>query len=89
MNEPPQNKREDFLLSDGTAGRLATAAEVLFLYHITQNHCVSLQRGVLGSRMKGSDDAVSKERFLKRQEYSIAAQSKGGLLADRMLSAIN
>lgn len=88
MNEPPQNKLKYFLLSDSTAGWLATAAEVLFLYHITQNHCVSLQRGVLGSRMKGSD-AVSKEWFLKRQEYSIAAQSKRELLADRMLSAIN
>lgn len=88
LNEPPWSKRKDFLLSDSTAGWLATAAPALFLYHITQNHRVSLQRGVLGSSMKGSD-TVSKQWFLKRHEFGVAAQSKGGLLADEMLSAIN
>lgn len=88
LYEPPQNKLKDFLLSNSTAGWLAPAAEVLFLYHITQNHCVSLQRGVLGSRMKGSE-AAAEELFLKRHGFSRAAQSKGGLLADGMLSAIN
>lgn len=58
----------------------------IFVSHHSKPLRLTAER-VLGSRMKGSD-AVSKESFLKRYGFSEAAQSKGGLLAKGMLSAL-